>query len=101
MPVEGPVFFIAMESKQSFTCECGKHRIELTFRHNMPTEVVDRVYCPACAVSAARAEQSWPIPGNWSLHFNLDVARMFLMARLHIDPELVNPGFIIDHGYVE
>lgn len=90
-----------MESKQLFTCECRKHSIELTFRQNMPTEVVDRVYCPDCPGNDTRQAKSWPIPGNWSLHFNQDVAKMFMMARLQIDPELVNPGFIIDHGYVE
>lgn len=67
----------------------------------MPTEVVDHVYCPVCMGNGSDHEKSWPIPGNWSLHFNLEVAKIFMMARLQIHPELVNPGFIIDQGYVE
>ena len=42
-----------------------------------------------------------PIPGDWHLHFDLDIARMFAMARLRIDPSLINPGFILDGPYVE
>lgn len=90
-----------MESKQIFNCECGKHRIELSFKDNMPVEVVDRAYCPDCTKNGDGLKKSWPISGNWALHFNLEVAKMFMMARLQIDPELVNPGFIIDQGYVE
>lgn len=83
------------------TCACGKNRIELTFREGMPTEVVDRVLCPTCRQGGFKNGESFPIPGGWYLHFNLEVARMFAMARLYIDPSLVNPGFIIDGRYVE
>ncbi|THB78073.1 MAG: hypothetical protein D6B25_05095 [Desulfobulbaceae bacterium] len=66
----------------------------------MPSELVDRVYCPVCETHGFTSEKSWPIPGNWHIHFDLDVAKMFAMAKLNIDPQLVNPGFIIDGGYV-
>jgi hypothetical protein len=31
----------------------------------------------------------------------MEIARIFGMAKLRIDPALINPGFIIDGGYVE
>lgn len=66
----------------------------------MPTEVVDNVYCPHCEANGHPHNQGWPIPGDWFLHFDMEVARMYTMARLDIDPGLVNPGFIMDGGYV-
>jgi hypothetical protein len=90
-----------MESKKVFTCQCGTNTIALSFKGGMPQEVVDRVFCPGCAQDGALHGKAWPIPGNWYLHFNMEIARMFGMAKLGIDPGLVNPGFIIDGGYVE
>ncbi len=90
-----------MESKKVFTCQCGNNTIALSFKGGMPQEVVDRVFCPGCAKDGALHGKAWPIPGNWYLHFNMEIARMFGMAKLGIDPGLVNPGFIIDGGYVE
>lgn len=90
-----------MASKKSFTCACGNNKIELSFHHSMPPELIDVVYCPTCPEQNSTIDQSWPIPGGWRLHFNLDVARMFAMAKLNINPQLVNPGFVIDGGYVE
>ena len=66
----------------------------------MPPEVVDRVYCPHCELKGYSHNKAWPIPGDWFLHFDMEIARMFTMARLDIDPTLVNPGFIIDGGFV-
>lgn len=86
---------------QIVTCECSTNRITLSFHQGMPAELVDHVYCPVCKEHGFASEKSWPIPGNWHIHFDLDVARMFAMAKLNIDPQLVNPGFIIDGGYVD
>ncbi len=82
-------------------CICGKQHRTLTFRTGMPVEVVDRVYCPICIEQGLKNGEAFPVRGGWYLHFNLDVARMFAMAKLGIDPALVNPGFIIDGGYVD
>ena len=90
-----------MDSKKAIQCECGANTIELTFHHSMPPELVDKVFCPKCEKNGFNNPKSWPIPGNWHLHFDLEIARMFAMAKLKIDPLLVNPGFIIDGGYVE
>lgn len=90
-----------MGSKNLFTCQCGEHTISLSFSKGIPQEVVDRVYCPDCAQDGAIQHKTWPIPGNWYLHFDMEIARMFSMAKLRIDPSLINPGFIIDGGYVE
>ena len=89
------------DSKKSFTCECGANTIELSFHHSMPPELVDQVFCPQCEQKGLRNPESWPIPGKWHIHFDLEIARMFAMAKLRIDPRLVNPGFIIDGGYVD
>ena len=89
------------KSKKVYQCECGSNHIELTFHHCMPSELVDMVFCPVCEENGFDNGKSWPIPGNWKVHFNLEVAKMFAMAKLNIDPQLINPGFIIDGGYVD
>ena len=89
------------KSKKIIGCECGTNKIELSFHHAMPPELVDQVYCPVCEEKGFENNKSWPIPGHWRIHFNLEIARMFAMAKLKIDPQLVNPGFIIDGGYVD
>jgi hypothetical protein len=91
----------AMNISKTLPCACGESHLELNFRDGMPAEVVDRVFCPRCRQNGMSTEQSFPIRGGWYLHFNLEVARMFAMARLNIDPSLVNPGFILDGRYVE
>ena len=90
-----------MDSKKTMTCECGKNSIELTFHHSMPPELVDKAFCPQCKKNGQESTKSWPIAGDWSLHFDMEIAKMFAMAKLQIDPHLMNPGFIIDGGYVE
>ena len=67
----------------------------------MPLELVDQVFCPECEKNGFNTDKAWPIPGGWKIHFDLEVAKMFAMAKLRIDPNVVNPGFIIDGGYVE
>lgn len=90
-----------MESHKVYSCECGENKIRLHLRHCIPGEVIDRVFCPECIKRGIKPDKSWPIPGEWSLHFNLEVAQMFAMAKLKVDPALVNPGFLMDGGYVE
>ena len=90
-----------MDSKKSIVCACGTNTIELTFHDSMPPELVDKVFCPKCIENGLQNPKSWPIPEGWRLHFDLEIAMMFAMAKLQIDPQLVNPGFIIDGGYVE
>lgn len=90
-----------MEPKKICTCACGKNKIELSFHHSMPLELVDQVFCPVCEQYGFANKKSCPVNGGWRLHFDLGIARMFAMAKLKIDPQLVNPGFIIDGGYVE
>lgn len=82
-------------------CACRQNHLVLDFRDGMPTEVIDRAFCPLCPENGFDTGRSFPIPGGWSLHFDLEIARMFAMARLRIDPSLVNPGFILDGRYVE
>jgi hypothetical protein len=91
----------AMTISKTIPCACGQEHLTLTFRDGMPTEVVDRVYCPLCRDNGFDTGRSFPVPGGWHLHFDLEIARMFAMARLRIDPSLVNPGFILDGRYVE
>lgn len=90
-----------MNTCKSITCACGSNTIELTFHEGMPAEVVNQAYCPVCDDHGFVNRDAFPIPGGWQLDFNLDVARMFAMARLKIDPALINPGFIIDNRYVQ
>jgi len=90
-----------MTINKTVPCACGQNHLTLNFRDGMPAEVVDRVFCPLCRENGINNGQSFPIPDGWHLHFDLEIARMFAMARLRIDPSLVNPGFILDGRYVE
>ena len=89
------------ESKNTFSCQCGTNQIALTFHQCMPSELVDQVFCPECEEKGLASSKSIPIPGGWRVHFDLEVAKMFAMAKLKIDPQLINPGFIIDGGYID
>ncbi len=88
------------KTKKKFSCACGNNQIELSFHHAMPPELVHQVFCPLCKNNGFSNPKSWPIPGDWRIRFDLEVARMFAMAKLKIDPQLINPGFIIDGQYV-
>lgn len=90
-----------MKISKTVTCACGRNHLALNFQDGMPTEVVDNAFCPVCREKGINNGRSFPIPGGWLLHFDLEVARMFAMARLRINPSLVNPGFILDGRYVE
>ena len=83
-----------------FSCECGTNKITLTFSDNMPVEVIDRVFCPYCEENGHPHQEAWPFPGDWFVHFDLEVARIFAMAKLDVDPALINPGFIMDRGFL-
>jgi hypothetical protein len=84
-----------------FPCGCGENTISLSFNSNMPVEVVDQVFCPLCEKNGHPHQEAWPLPGDWFVHFDLEVARIFFAAKLEIDPALVNPGFIVDRGFVQ
>jgi hypothetical protein len=96
---EGAYNYI-MSVTHKFSCGCGENTISLSFSDNMPAEVVDRVFCPHCEVNGQPHQEAWPFPGDWFVHFDLEVARIFAMAKFDIDPALVNPGFIMDRGFV-
>jgi hypothetical protein len=85
---------------QRFICRCRENTITLSFSDGIPREVVGEVYCPHCEENGYPPQKGWPVPGDWFVHFDLDVARMFTAAKLDIDPALVNPGFIMDRGFV-
>lgn len=91
---------MVLEATHRFVCRCRENTISLSFRDGIPREVIGEVYCPQCEENGYPPQQSWPVPGNWFVHFDLDVARMFTVAKLEIDPALVNPGFIMDRGFV-
>ncbi|MEE4314038.1 MAG: hypothetical protein V2J11_06040 [Desulfofustis sp.] len=90
-----------MTISRTIPCACRQNHLDLTFRGGIPTAVVDRVFCPLCRENGFDTGRSFPIQGGWYLHFDLEIARMFAMAKLGIDPSLVNPGFILDGRYVE
>lgn len=90
-----------MAVMKDFSCTCGKNRITLSFSEGMPVEVVDKVYCPQCETNGHPHQKAWPVAGDWFLRFDIEVAKMFTMAKLAIDPALVNPGFIVDRGFVQ
>ena len=89
-----------MAVTHQFICGCGENTITLSFSDHTPMEVIDRVYCPHCENNGHPHLKAWPIPGDWFVHFDMEVARIFTTAKLDIDPSLVNPGFIMDRGFI-
>ncbi len=71
-----------MDVTHQFSCGCGENTISLSFSDNMPVEVVGRVYCPFCEENGHPHQEAWPLAGDWFVHFDLEVARFFALAKL-------------------
>ena len=82
-------------------CECGSKEVQFHMRDNiMSSEVIDRLYCPSCSAKAEMDNETMLDDNGWIIEYDMDLARMYAISKLSMDPAGVNPEFIFDAGYV-
>lgn len=82
------------------TCHCGAKEAAFHLRDNiMAPAVVDRLFCPACAATTVMDADTMVADNGWLIEYDMDVARMYAIAKLQVDPALVSPDFLFDSGY--
>jgi hypothetical protein len=82
-------------------CSCGKEKASFHLRDNvMSQEVIERLFCPACSGTVAIEEERMVADNGWVIEYDMDLARMYAIAKLGLEPAQVQPGFIFDEGYV-
>lgn len=81
-------------------CNCGKEKVSFHLRDNvMSQEVIDRLFCPSCSRSVVREAERMVEDNGWIIEYDMDLARMYGIARLGMDPAQIQPGFVFDEGY--
>lgn len=81
-------------------CECGQEEVQFHLRDNiMAPEVIDHLYCPNCSDQANLDDDALINDNGWIISYDMEIARMFAITKLQIDPTIVNPEFIFDSGY--
>ncbi|MEK6202139.1 MAG: hypothetical protein N2A40_06945 [Desulfobulbaceae bacterium] len=82
-------------------CSCGKEKVSFHLRDNiMSQEVIDRLFCPSCSGTVALEKESMVADNGWVIEYDMDLARMYAIAKLGVEPDQVQPGFVFDEGYV-
>jgi len=82
------------------TCECGAHTVQFHLKDNiMVPQVIVRLFCPSCPGNSAFDNETMLCDNDWTIEYDMDVARTMLEKKLQIDPEDVVPGFVFDKGY--
>jgi hypothetical protein len=66
----------------------------------MGQEVIHRLFCPKCSPSQEFDAETMVTDNGWIIEYDMDLARMFAITKLSMDPSHVNPSFIFDEGYV-
>ena len=92
---------IVMCQEVNRNCSCGKEKVSLHLRDNiMSQEVIDRLFCPSCSGTVAFVQESMVEDNGWVIEYDMDLARMYAIAKLGVEPAHVHPGFVFDEGYV-
>ncbi len=83
------------------TCNCGQNFAQFHLRDNvMGQEVIDHLYCPSCSDLIAFDPATMIEDNGWVIEYDMDLARMFAIAKLSMEPSQVSPGLVFDEGYV-
>ncbi|WP_246167854.1 hypothetical protein [Thermosulfurimonas marina] len=81
-------------------CACGAQEASFNLRdHVLPPEVVESLYCPACAEKASFDPARMLRDRDWIIVYDMELARFMMRAKLGIDPQAVTPEFLFDEGY--
>ncbi len=82
-------------------CSCGKERVSFHLRDNiMSQEVIDRLFCPACSAAITFAPERMVADNGWVIEYDMDLARMYAIAKLGLEPTQVLPELVFDSGFV-
>ena len=77
-------------------CVCGARSASFHFKDNvMPEQVIQRLYCPACAASVPQDAATMVLDNGWIIQYDMEVARS---AGGRLAGE-ITPGFLFDEGY--
>jgi hypothetical protein len=80
------------------TCICGKNSVSFNFKDDiLPTEVVNRLYCPSCSAPVGFNPGTMIEDNGWIIDYDMDVAR-FMGQKISRDQALT-PEFLFDEGY--
>ncbi len=80
-------------------CDCGTEEVQFHLRDNvMSPEVISHLYCPNCN-NNIQDDTSSINDNGWVISYDMEIAHMFAITKLKIDPSIVNPEFIFDSGY--
>ena len=83
------------------TCSCGQKDTTFHLRDNvMGQEVIGRLFCPSCSAAQELDSKTMVKDNNWIIEYDMDLARMFAISKLSMNPAHVSPEFIFDEGYV-
>ncbi len=66
----------------------------------MSQEVIDRLFYPFCSGTVAFEKGRMVEDNGWVLEYDMDLARMYAIAKLGVGAAQVQPGFVFDEGYV-
>jgi len=78
-------------------CRCGKDSASLNFKDEiMPTEVVDKLYCPECSAGVAFDAESMIRDNHWVIQYDMDIARF---AGRSIPSSEITPSYLFDEGF--
>ena len=82
-------------------CECGARTIQFHLRDNvMLPEVISRLFCPSCpGGETAYNNQTMLNDNGWIIEYDMVLAISLAVAKLQVEPEMVQPGFLFDSGY--
>ncbi len=82
-------------------CNCGQKNASFHLRDNvMSQEVIDRLFCPQCSGEIKQDRETMVKDNGWMIEYDMDLARMYAITKLTMDPAHVKPEFIFDEGYV-
>ncbi|MBW6520109.1 MAG: hypothetical protein K0A99_03725 [Desulfoarculaceae bacterium] len=82
-------------------CSCGKEKVSFHLRDNiMSQEVIDRLFCPSCSGTVALEKERMVEDNGWIIEYDMELARMYAIAKLGMEPAQVQPCFVFDEGYV-
>lgn len=82
-------------------CSCGKEKVSFHLRDNiMSPEVIDRLFCPDCSGTVTLEKENMVEDNGWVIAYDMELARMYAIAKLGMKSAQVLPGFVFDEGYV-
>ncbi len=79
------------------TCVCGSRSASFIFKDDvMPTEVIERIYCPDCSTGIANRREGVINDNGWVIEFDMEIAK-FAGRKLPV-PD-ITPEYLFDRGY--